>query len=127
MKALVAGEAVAKPSHGPQSQWLTLEEWSRFADLAHVARVFMKSARALTTLPRVARKLDLCEARFVASWAQALRALRGVRVDTRQLLMVDMVLRRSLLGEVARLVLRLLVDFPIAIEGASCRKRRRLT
>ena len=87
----------------------------------------MKSARALTTLPRVARKLDLCEARFVSSWEQALRALRGVRVDTRQLLMIDMVLRRSLPGEVARLVLRLLVDFPIAIEDASCRKRRRLT
>ena len=45
LAALVAGEGVAKPSHGPQSQ-LTLEQWSWFVDMVHVARAFMTSARA---------------------------------------------------------------------------------
>ena len=57
----------------------------------------------------------------------SLQALRGVRVDTRQLLMVDMALRRRLPGEVSQIVLQLLVNFPIAVDDPPrVRKRRRL-
>ena len=128
LKALVAGENVARPSHGLHSQWLTLEEWSSIVELAHVAQAFMKSVRLLTTpLPRVLGKLDACEARFTSSWRETLQTLRGVRVDTRQLLMVDMALRRRLPGEVSQIVLRLLVKFPIAVDDPpQVRKRRRL-
>ena len=102
-----------------------MEEWSTIVDLARVAREFMLSARALTTLPRLERKLDACEARFTSSWQEALQALRGASVDTRQLLTVDMALRR-LPADVSEIVFRFVVGLPIEVDGAPRRKRRRI-
>ena len=128
LQALVLG-ASARPqeTHGFHSQWLPLEIWSRIVELPQVARGFMTSARALPVPPRIAAKFDRCEARFRESWARVVKALRSVRVDTRQLVVVHMALRRILARETAEHVLCFYARFPIAIEDAPPRaKRRRL-
>ena len=127
LRALVAGDAAPKaPPHGRHSQWLTLEEWVVITDLARLAEVFVSSAHALTGLPRVTRKLDVCERRWLDSWGKALRALRGVSVDTRALRIIEMALRRrGLPSDVSALIRRLFVSWPRAMDDAPRTKRRR--
>jgi len=128
LKALVAGDGFEKPRHGRKSQWLSLDEWCRIVDLPLAAQAFMASARALGVPPRIARKLDACEARFRVNWGQVLKALQGVEVDTREVLLVHMMLRCILPGDVAKLVLDMYARFPMQIDdahGGRERKRRR--
>ena len=113
-----------EPSHGPQSQRLTLDEWSRFVDMPLVAEGFMLSARALGVPPRVARKLGVCENRFRVNWGQVLKALQGVEVDTRQVLLAHTMLRRILPSDIAKLVLDMYARFPVQIDDAPLERKR---
>lgn len=109
-RALVAGGTRATPPARAGS--LTLGEWCRFVDLPSVAERFMTSARALPGAS--ARRLDANEARFCDAWRKVMLALRGVRVDLQEVLVIHMILRRVLPGDIATLVLGMYVRFPSA-------------
>ena len=125
LKALVAGEVVAEPSCEQQSQCLSLAEWSRIAELPFVADGFMRSVRAFKPPPRIERKLNACEARFQRAWQEVVRALRGVRVDVRQTLLIHIVLRRLLPAEIAAIVLQMCAPWPITLDDSRPEKKRR--
>ena len=136
LRALVAG-GEATPRHRQaghgiatrHSEALTLDERAIFTELSRLGHAFATSARTLTTAPRLQRKMDACEARFLSAWSKVQLALRGVRVDTRPLVVAGMALRRcGLPSGVSALVLSLLVELPemSVFMDAPHGKRRRL-
>jgi len=128
LRALVAGATPTQPSsHVRHSQLLSLDQWCRITDIPCVAEGFMRSVRRLHVPPRLARKMDACETRFEEAWQRVIKALNGVQVDTRQLLLVHIALRRILPADIAKLVLRMFARWPVAIDcdDSPNRKRRR--
>ena len=113
-----------QPRH---SQWLSLADFTFMLDTIYHAEAFMDSARALTSIPRIKAKLDNTEQRFRASWERALMELRGAGIAAHALAVVETELRRvGLPAEIASIVQKMLVGWPVSIADPPPRKRRRL-
>ena len=112
----------APPLH---MQWLRLKDLERIIELEQHARAFANSARALTRLPREMANINRSEARFLASWGRALRALLHDGVDLRGGFAMAAVLHSAQLPDpIRRLILEFAMPWP-QFAGAGLNKRAR--
>ena len=108
-------------------QWLGLWDLAAFSEAAYAAEVFMHAARAMTSLPRARTKLDRCERRWRETWRKMMVALQGVTIDLRDVVVVEMALRRhGLPSDLTVRVLEFAASWPQSV-AARNRKRRRLS